>query len=93
MRADGPEAESVRTTPEPLSAMRRAAALAVKRWVVMPVTTELMKSSRDISTSGINCTSRIEMALKETSTLPACFITSPMCFSTACSSRVSTRAV
>lgn len=57
-------------TPEPLSAMRRATALAVNRCVIVPVKIGLKKSSRGISTSGVNWMSRIEMALNDTSTPP-----------------------
>ena len=72
--------------------MRRAAALAVRKCVEAPVAIGLMKSSHDISASGISCTSRIETALKETSMPPALRATLPACSSTARSSRASTSA-
>ena len=47
------EAESVRITPDPCMSMCRAAALAVRRWIVVPIMIGRLKSSSEISRSDV----------------------------------------
>jgi len=73
--------------------MCRAAALAVRNWVVTVVMISPAKSSSAISAIGVPCTELCEMALNEMSMPPARAATSSACASTARSSSASTIAV
>jgi hypothetical protein len=73
--------------------MCRAAAREVRNMVRTAVTIGRSKSAGDISTSGVPCTSWIEIRLKQMSIPPAPAATASACWSTARSSKASTTAV
>lgn len=62
---------SDRITPEPCSAIWRAATFAVRNCVVRPAVTGRIRSATDMSTSGMPWTSPREIRLNETSIEPA----------------------
>ena len=76
-------------TPEPCSAIWRAAARAVVNCDASPVFGPRVTSSTVMSMSGVPCLSSREVRLNETSTLPAREATPRTCSSTACSSSAS----
>jgi hypothetical protein len=64
--------------------MCRAAVVAVTKCVRHALVIGVMKSSIEMSTSGMSCTGLMLIALKEISILPAAAATWSACDSTAC---------
>lgn len=83
---------SITIAPQPCGVIRRAAAVAVTKCRRAASVIGVMKSSRDMSTSGEFCTASIPTALNETSTRPAVASTSSAWRSTASRSSTSTSA-